>query len=101
MCYQAVYYRFYCIIMVYCAAYGCKNDSRKINIKDGVSYHRFPKDEKLLREWLAKIARADFTPTKESRLCSQHFEPHCYERDLKAGGYSPKPNCLGYQKNTT
>ena len=85
MCYQAVYCRFYCIIItVYCAAYGRKNDSRKINVKDGVSYHRFPKDEKLLREWLAKIACTDFTPTEESRLCSQNFEPHCYKRDLKA-----------------
>ena len=101
MCYQAVYCRFYCIIiMVYCAAYGCKNDSRKINVKDSVSYHRFPKDEKLLREWLAKIACADFTPTEESRPCSQHFEPHCYKRDLKAEllglpeKYDSKPDAI-------
>ena len=62
-----------------------------------MSYHRFPKDEKLLRERLAKISRADFNPTKESRLCSQHFEPHCYERDLKAEKRGQPSRQLTYQ----
>ena len=67
--------------MPYCAAFGCNNDARYVKT---VSYHRFPEDQKLLKEWLAKISRTDLTVTRESRLCSDHFEPHCYERDLKA-----------------
>ena len=70
--------------MVYFAAYGCNNDSRKLNAKHGVSYHSFPQDKNLLREWLVKLARENFTVTKDSRICSQHFEPHCCERDLKS-----------------
>ena len=70
--------------MVYCSAVGCNNDSRYVGRKQGVSYHRFPTDDKLLKEWLAKLSRLDLVVTKDSRVCSFHFEPECYERDLKA-----------------
>ena len=70
--------------MVYCSAVGCNNDSRYVGRKQGVSYHRFPTDDKLLKEWLAKLSRLDLVVTKDSRVFSHHFEPECYERDLKA-----------------
>ena len=70
--------------MVYCSAVGCNNDSRYVGSKQGVSYHRFPTDDKLLKEWLAKLSRPDLVVTKDSRVFSHHFEPECYERDLKA-----------------
>ena len=70
--------------MVYCSAVGCNNDSRYVGRKQGVSYHRFPTDDKLLKEWLAKLSRLDLVVTKDSRVCSLHFEPECYKRDLKA-----------------
>ena len=31
-----------------------------------------------------KISQADFIVTKDLRVCNQHFEGHCYERDLKS-----------------
>ena len=71
-------------IMVYCSAVGCNNDSRYVGSKQGVSYHKFPTDGKLLEEWLAKLSRLDLDVTKDSRVCSLHFEPECFERDLKA-----------------
>ena len=70
--------------MVYCSAVGCNNDSRYVGKKEGVSYHKFPAEQKLQKEWLAKISRLDLKVTKDSRVCSVHFEPECYERDLKA-----------------
>ena len=73
--------------MVYCSAVGCNNDSRYVGKKQGVSYHRFPSDVSRIKEWLAKISREDLTIAdinKDSRVCSVHFEPECYERDLKA-----------------
>ena len=57
----------------------------------GVSFHRFPKDEELLKEWLVKISRVDLIVTNESRVCSEHIEPHCYERDLKAELFGKEP----------
>ena len=78
--------------MVYCATYGCNNDSRRVNKKNGgVSYYRFPKDKNLLREWLVKISCVDLVITEDSRVCSKHFEPQCYERDFRGellGGQS-------------
>ena len=70
--------------MVYCSAVGCNSDSRYVGSKQGVSYHRFPTDDKLLKEWLAKLSRLDLVVTKDSRVCSLHFEPEGYKRDLKA-----------------
>ena len=67
--------------MVYCAAFDCNNDSRKTT---GISYHCFPKDPSLREQWLAKISRADLVISKNTRLCSEHFTPDCYERDLQA-----------------
>ena len=63
---------------------GCNNDSRYVGIKQGVSYHKIPTDGKLLKEWLAKLSRLVLVVTSDSRVCSLHFEPECFERDLEA-----------------
>ena len=42
---------------------------------------RFPgvtKSPKQHREWLVKLRRKGFTPTKYTRLCSVHFEDSCF-----------------------
>ena len=31
-----------------------------------------------------KMSQANFTATKDIRVCYQHFERHCYKRDLKS-----------------
>ena len=67
--------------MIYCGAFDCNNDSRKTT---GISYHCFPKDPPLRGQWLAKICRADLVISKNTRLCSEHFTPDFYERDLQA-----------------
>ena len=76
--------------MVYWAAFDCNNDPR---FTTGISYHCFPSDPSIREQWLAKISRADLVISKHSRLCSEHFTPDCYERDLKAEllGSKPKP----------
>ena len=65
-------------------AVGCSNDSRSVSKEHGISFHRLPTQNSLLQKWLAKISRVDFVVTKDTRLCSDHFEPDCFERDLKA-----------------
>lgn len=77
------------LAMVYCAAFGCNNDSR--SPPPGVSYFRFPRDDYFREQWLRKISRADLVLTKHSRLCSEHFTPDCFERDLKAELLGLKP----------
>ena len=67
--------------MVYCMAFGCTNDSR--NTKN-ISYHKLPDNNELKKVWLVKISREDPKISKNSVLCSEHFEQDCFERDLKA-----------------
>lgn len=77
--------RFYCfVVMVYCCAVGCSNDSRSVSKEHGISFHLLPTENSLLQKRLAKISRVDFVVTKDTRLCSDHFESDCFERDLKA-----------------
>ena len=62
----------------------CSNDSRFVSKGQGISFHRFPTEDSLLIEWLAKISRVGLEVTKDTRLCSNHFESDCFERDLRA-----------------
>ncbi|XP_072440101.1 THAP domain-containing protein 1-like isoform X2 [Chiloscyllium punctatum] len=51
-----------------CSAYGCKN--------------RFPlKRPELCKKWLAAVRRRNFTPTKNSNLCSEHFTLDCFRKN--------------------
>ena len=77
--------------MVYCVAFDCNNDSRYTT---GISYHCFSSDPSIREQWLAKISRADLVISKHSRLCSVHFTPDCYERDLKAELLGSKPKAI-------
>jgi len=74
--------------MVYCMGYDCSNDSR---FTTGVTYHRLPKDKELCSQWLAKISRENPTISKNSVVCSDHFTPECFERNLKAELLGTKP----------
>ena len=43
------------------------------------SFHSFPLQNKaLLKQWLHNMRRANFIPTKLSKLCSDHFSPECF-----------------------
>lgn len=55
-----------------CAAPGCNTGYNNV-IPEGVSLHNFPKDESLLKRWIAAIRRQDYTPGKTAKVCSLHF----------------------------
>ena len=49
--------------------------------------HKFPCDPSLRAEWIRLIARKDFVPTKNTRVCSDHFESSSFfeeSQDLKS-----------------
>ena len=74
--------------MVRCCAPGCSNDTCDESGKD-LSFFTFPKDPKICKEWIVRMGRAPrgktslFVPTRNDRLCSAHFEDHCFKRDFK------------------
>lgn len=58
-----------------CCVPGCKAnyDSLLKENQVGTSTFSFPKDDNLKCEWLRAIPRKDWTPTKSSAVCANHF----------------------------
>lgn len=63
-----------------CAVAQCHNCCFK---EPGTIYHRFPKSEELRRVWLSRCKRTDKFNVNTARVCSKHFLPEDYERDMK------------------
>ena len=62
-----------------CIAAGCDTISGK-----GYSFHKFPKDNALQRRWISALKRQQSNwdgPSKDSQLCSKHFEEDCFITD--------------------
>ena len=52
----------------------CKTYRYSKNIGQGISFHKFPKDEVLSGKWCLALKLIDFQPEKESYICSKHFK---------------------------
>ena len=63
--------------MPMCAVYGC-NNKRDLTL--------FPKSKALLALWVEKINRQDYVVTRDSRVCSKHFDDNAYIPDEKNKG---------------
>ena len=69
----------------YCVAGGPNNVScTNTSYMDHISMHVFPKDEVLRKKWTCFVQehRANFVAKPLSALCSAHFEPSCFERNV-------------------
>ena len=67
-----------------CIATGCTNISTSRR-KRWVSFYRLPlEDKELLQKWLVNLRRTRL-PLRLDRsyVCSDHFEPECFGRDIK------------------
>ncbi len=57
-----------------CVAVGCNTGQDKQPKDPSISFFRFPlQDKYLLQKWVSALKRADWNPTKWSRICSLHF----------------------------
>ena len=54
-------------------------DSGLAGCTDEVTFHRFPQSEKRKKEWISKVPRINWLPSKDSRLCEKHFTPESYK----------------------
>ena len=66
-----------------CSVPGCDNDSKDPACAH-LSWFHFPRDSSLRRAWLNRISRLDYSTGAYDRVCSDHFEDCCFERDLQA-----------------
>lgn len=60
----------------WCSAVFCTNNS---NTTPKVSFHRFPSDSSLCKQWVTAVRRKNWEPKPSSRLCSAHFTDDCYD----------------------
>nr|XP_057927363.1 THAP domain-containing protein 6-like isoform X1 [Doryrhamphus excisus] len=58
-----------------CAAWGCTNRRTAQSKSQGITFHRFPKEKELRRQWEVAARKKGFSATKSSVLCSEHFKP--------------------------
>ncbi|XP_074635837.1 uncharacterized protein LOC141894173 [Acropora palmata] len=78
----------------HCIAYGCKSRSTKEESKE-LSWHLLPLSNKeLLRTWLIKIKRTNTPVSKNSYLCSKHFEEECFIKPLGGQRIRLKPGSV-------
>uniref|UniRef100_A0A672HFU3 Si:ch73-130a3.4 n=1 Tax=Salarias fasciatus TaxID=181472 RepID=A0A672HFU3_SALFA len=58
-----------------CAAWGCKNRRTVRTKNQGITFHKFPQQKALRRQWEAALRRRGFSASSSSVLCSAHFRP--------------------------
>ncbi|XP_044747805.1 THAP domain-containing protein 2-like [Coccinella septempunctata] len=68
--------------MVSCVACGYSKTPKKNN--SGVTFHRFPKDERRRFRWVSFVNKPGFTPNNRSLLCSKHFKEECFNRSSQS-----------------
>lgn len=62
-----------------CAVADCKNIAVS---GTPLSFHRFPRDSKTRKAWIVRCKRGDKLNPTTARICSEHFKPEDYEKDL-------------------
>lgn len=43
-------------------------------------FYSFQKDVNIRKLWIEATGRENWEPTKYTRMCSRHFEPHCFRK---------------------
>ncbi|CAG9827867.1 unnamed protein product [Diabrotica balteata] len=67
-----------------CAVFGCSSDNQTTKRVDkSVSFYGFPKDSVVEKQWVIACCREGKFNTKTSRICSKHFKPESFERNLQ------------------
>ncbi|XP_054466099.1 THAP domain-containing protein 6-like [Anoplopoma fimbria] len=63
-----------------CTAWGCTTVRTIQTRSQGITFHKFPKEKQLRRQWEVAVKREDFSANERSMLCSQHFQPEDFDR---------------------
>ncbi|XP_058503501.1 THAP domain-containing protein 6-like [Solea solea] len=63
-----------------CSACGCTNRCNIQARSQGITFHKFPKDDVLRKLWEVALRREGFNASQSSRLCSEHFRQEDFDR---------------------
>lgn len=71
-------------MMPQCMVSNCSNYYGKTRGKVNIMYHIFPTKPELASKWAVLCGyKRDFKVAPYARVCSEHFTPNCYQRDLQ------------------
>ncbi|KAM3850216.1 THAP domain-containing protein 6-like [Diretmus argenteus] len=63
-----------------CAAWGCANRRSLGSRSRGITFHMFPKEKELRRQWEVALKRESFSASDSSVICSEHFKLEDFDR---------------------
>lgn len=63
--------------MPHCVAFECSIQAKNRKKDPKIRFHKFPDDVTIRRAWIHAVGRTSLP--KDPRLCSKHFEEHCFE----------------------
>ena len=63
--------------MPHCVAFECNVEAKNKQNDPKIRFHVFPRDKELRPAWIHAIGRTSLL--KDPRLCSKHFEQHCFK----------------------
>lgn len=67
--------------MTKCAVPHCPNRNEVDTKERGITFHRLPHNrEDILMQWIVNLNRKNWSPSKRTLLCSDHFAPDCFIR---------------------
>ncbi|XP_062378303.1 uncharacterized protein LOC134067195 isoform X1 [Sardina pilchardus] len=65
----------------HCCVNGCKNHNGPVERTLGLTFHRFPFDDReRLSQWIKNTHKSKWSPLPRSTVCSNHFTEDCFER---------------------
>ncbi|XP_040574387.1 uncharacterized protein [Lepeophtheirus salmonis] len=69
-----------CVVIGCRSGYNLKKNETHSEVKEDISFHRFPKDQILREKWIRNLSRKNYTPSSHSVLCSKHFDVQDFEQ---------------------
>lgn len=69
--------------MPQCYVASCTNYYGKTRGNSKIIYHMLPASPSLAMKWAKASGKKDVIPPPYARVCSDHFSPGCYQRDLQ------------------
>ncbi|KAJ8307802.1 hypothetical protein KUTeg_014647 [Tegillarca granosa] len=72
-----------------CSVYGCSNRANNAAKEKGIKFFKFPKTGHKRRAWIKALNRKNWTPNKNSYVCSSHFVDGWHAYDREEQDYAP------------
>jgi hypothetical protein len=80
-----------------CTVSFCKNSlaqTKQNPLTKNIKYHKFPKEPEIRNQWVKYCRRSGSWNPDSCHVCSEHFLPEDYERDLQAELLNLKPRYI-------